>query len=448
MHIEQFEDKPLAHYSYAIRSGDEIALVDPSRDLKPYYEFAEKHKAHIKTIFETHPHADFISGHLQLHKETGADIYVSELLGAEYPHKTFDEGDEIKLGTIIFKALNTPGHSPDSISIIAIDENDEHAMFSGDTLFIGDVGRPDLREKSGNTKAKRKELAKSMYHTVQHKFNHLPDRTLVYPAHGAGSLCGKNMSKEGSSTLGKEREENWAFKNLTEDEFVASILEDQPFIPAYFSYNVDINKEGARALEEGIAKPPFHFKISTAPNDDHLIIDTRPHSEFKKNHLPKSININANSENDKFETWLGAVVKPKETFYVVIASAECRSEILHRIAKIGYEKQLAGVITLGNQGFETSKDLEISEFKAHKEDYTIIDVRNESEVKEGKIFESALAIPLHQLREAKADIPKDKPIVVHCAGGYRSAAASSLISKYTDQVAVYDLSEAVKEFQS
>ena len=226
MKVIQFEDKPLAHYSYAIISGNDIALVDPARDPKPYYKLAEKHKAKIKAVFETHPHADFVSSPLQIHKETGAKIYVSKMVGANYPHTTFDDGDKLKLGDVTFSAINTPGHSPDSITIIAKDIED-YAMFSGDTLFIGDVGRPDLREKAGNMKAKREELAKSMYQTMQTKFNDLPDRTVVYPAHGAGSLCGKNMSTDASSTLGRERKENWAFKNLTEDEFVNHILTDQ-----------------------------------------------------------------------------------------------------------------------------------------------------------------------------------------------------------------------------
>ena len=211
MVIKQFEDKPLAHYSYAILSDGHIALVDPSRDPKPYYRFAEENNARITAVFETHPHADFVSSHLQIHQETGATIYASKLVGASYPHQTFDEGDRLSLGETELWALNTPGHSPDSISIIAKDAGGTMAMFSGDTLFIGDVGRPDLREKAGNLTAKREELARMMYRTVQEKFNDLPDETLIYPAHGAGSLCGKNLSSDASSTLGNERMGNWAF---------------------------------------------------------------------------------------------------------------------------------------------------------------------------------------------------------------------------------------------
>lgn len=445
MNITQFEDKPLAHYSYAIISDNKMAIVDPSRDPKPYYKLAEKENAKIVAVFETHPHADFVSSHLQIHKETGATIFVSKLVGANYPHKTFDDGDVFNLGSVQFSAINTPGHSPDSITIIA-KNNADYAMFSGDTLFIGDVGRPDLREKAGNMKAKREELAKSMYQTMQTKFNDLPDNTIVYPAHGAGSLCGKNMSKDASSTLGREREENWAFKNLSEDDFVNHILKDQPFIPSYFGYNVDINKVGAKDYEKAISEANFQFKADSF-GDNALIIDVRNEADFKKNHLKGSINIMAKTENDKFETWLGSIVKPEEAFYVVLNSVEDKDEILHRIAKIGYENQLKGILTLDNSSFERTETLDLKDFKNNPDQYTIIDIRNKSEVEEGKFFDNAISIPLNELRDSENQIPTEKPIVVHCAGGYRSAAGSSIISNLKKETKVYDLSEAVTEFK-
>lgn len=445
MNITQFEDKPLAHYSYAIISDNKMAIVDPSRDPKPYYKLAEKENAKIVAVFETHPHADFVSSHFQIHKETGATIFVSQLVGANYPHKTFDDGDVFNLGSVQFSAINTPGHSPDSITIIA-KNNADYAMFSGDTLFIGDVGRPDLREKAGNMKAKREELAKSMYQTMQTKFNDLPDNTIVYPAHGAGSLCGKNMSKDASSTLGREREENWAFKNLSEDDFVNHILKDQPFIPSYFGYNVDINKVGAKDYEKAISESNFQFKADSF-EDNALIIDVRNEADFKKNHLKGSINIMAKTENDKFETWLGSIVKPEEAFYVVLNLVEDKDEILHRIAKIGYEDQLQGILTLDDSSFESTEKIDLSDFKNNPNQYTIIDIRNKSEVEEGKFFENAISIPLNELRDSENQIPTDKPIVVHCAGGYRSAAGSSIISKLKNDTKVYDLSDAVSEFK-
>ena len=445
MNITQFEDKPLAHYSYAIISDNKMAIVDPSRDPKPYYKLAEKENAKIVAVFETHPHADFVSRHFQIHKETGATIFVSKLVGANYPHKTFDDGDVFNLGSVQFSAINTPGHSPDSITIIA-KNNADYAMFSGDTLFIGDVGRPDLREKAGNMKAKREELAKSMYQTMQTKFNDLPDNTIVYPAHGAGSLCGKNMSKDASSTLGREREENWAFKNLSEDDFVNHILKDQPFIPSYFGYNVDINKVGAKDYEKAISEANFQFKADSF-EDNTLIIDVRDEADFKKNHLKGSINIMAKTENDKFETWLGSIVKPKEAFYVVLNSVEDKDEILHRTAKIGYEDQLQGILTLDDSSFESTEKIDLSDFKNNPNQYTIIDIRNKSEVEEGKFFDNAISIPLNELRDSENQIPTEKPIVVHCAGGYRSAAGSSIISNLKNNAKVYDLSEAVSQFK-
>ncbi|MDW5290599.1 MBL fold metallo-hydrolase [Formosa sp. PL04] len=446
MNVIQFQDKPLAHYSYAIISNNEMAIVDPSRDPRPYYVLAEKHNAHIKAVFETHPHADFISSHLQIHEETGAKIYVSKLLGANYEHQTFDDGDTVKIGALTFSAINSPGHSPDSITIIANDDVDNYAMFSGDTLFIGDVGRPDLREKAGNMKAKREELAKNMYATIKTKFKHLPDRTIVYPAHGAGSLCGKNMSTDASSTLGKERQENWAFKDLTEDEFVNHILKDQPFIPSYFGFNVDVNKAGANPFEKAFCGIPFKFGISDFKTTSDLIIDVRSGADFKANYLKGSINIGAETEDDKVETWLGSIVEPHESFHLVINSINDRKTIFSRIAKIGYEKQIKSVMTLGSDTFETYEALDLENFKKHTDAYTIIDVRNTSEVEAGKIFESAISIPLHQLRDSITKIPTDKPIVVHCAGGYRSAAGSSIISSVIHRVSVYDLSDNVADF--
>ena len=444
MIIKQFEDKPLAHYSYAILSGNEMALVDPSRNPEPYYKFAEDNDAKIVAVFETHPHADFVSGHLQIHKETEAVIYVSELVGAEYPHKTFDEGATFIMNEVTLTAINTPGHSPDGITIVAKDKNTKQAIFTGDTLFIGDVGRPDLREKAGNMKAKREQLAEAMFTTMQTKFNHLPDDTLVYPAHGAGSLCGKNMSNESSSTLGNERLGNWAFKNLTKKEFVAHILQDQPFIPSYFGYDVDINKKGASNFKNFISQIPLKigaFKIER----DILIIDTRDEEEFKKNHLPNSINIMARNIDDKLETWLGSIVEPSEPFYMVVESISDRQDILERIAKIGYEQQIKAVLTL-NDNYEKSDNFDFTKFDQNKENFTILDIRNKSEFNENKFFDNAINVPLNELRNSIDKIPTNKPIVIHCAGGYRSAAGYSIVSKEIKNTPVFDLSEKINNY--
>lgn len=446
MKIKQFQDKPLAHYSYAIVSEGKMALVDPARNPFPYYKYAEENNAKIVAVFETHPHADFVSSHLQIHKETGATIYVSKLVGANYPHKAFDDGDSLTLGKTTFFSINTPGHSPDGITIIAKDEKEKYAMFSGDTLFIGDVGRPDLREKAGNMKAKREELAKNMFHTIQTKFNHLPDETLVYPAHGAGSLCGKNMSSDSSSTLGNERIGNWAFKKQTEEQFVNTILSDQPFIPSYFGFDVDINKEGAKNFEKAIGNVSLKIAVDSLPENS-LVIDVRDEADFKKNHIAGSINIMARNEDDKVETWLGAIVKPEEKFYLVINSVKDRNEIIERIAKIGYESQIIAIVTLSEKSKEKSESFDFENFKKNKEKYTIIDIRNKSEVSEGKFFENAINIPLNELRDSKDKIPTNKPIVVHCAGGYRSTSGSSILDNMINEVNVFDLSEKVNDFK-
>lgn len=448
MHIEQFTDNALSHFSYAILCDQEIALVDPARNPMPYYKFAEKHKAKIVAIFETHPHADFISSHYQIHKETGAKIYVSKYLGADYPHESFDEGDEFSLKHVHFSAINTPGHSPDSICVLAKDtKTSKEALFTGDTLFIGDVGRPDLREDVGNMKATRESLAEDMYHTVQYKFSDLSDDVLIYPAHGAGSLCGKNLSDASSSTLGNERMGNWAFKTQTQEEFVKELLSDQPFVPSYFGFDVDTNKKGPDDFMLSIWSVPLNLNVSSL-EDDYLIIDTREPDTNKSDHIPNSINIMARDENDTFETWLGAIVKPNEKMFLVINSVDDHQYILNRVARIGYENQILSVVTLAENLKEKDEVLDLEAFKSKPEDFTIVDIRNHSEVAEGLFFDNAIHYPLNNLRETVKDIPDDKPIVVHCAGGYRSRAGYGIIKNNKPNAQVYDLSFAVSDFKS
>ena len=442
MKIKQFEYEPLSHYSYALISNGEMAIIDPERNPLQYYAFAKVNKAKIAAVIETHPHADFVSSHLQIHQETGATIYNSEKLGADYPHQPFDEGDSITIGKATLTAINTPGHSPDSITIMA-KEGKETVLFTGDTLFIGDVGRPDLREKAGKMQAKRQELAEAMYHTIQHKFKNMPDDAVVYPAHGAGSLCGKSMSDANSSTLGNERMGNWAFKKQTQDQFVEKLLDSQPFIPSYFGFNVDVNKSGAANLRTAIAAVPFMMNTSV----DGLIIDVRNEIEFKKGSLKGSINIPATSEDSRFETWLGAIVEPNEKFSLVIDNPEDLDHILNRVAKIGYENHLQAVVTLPEGNLIKLPQIDINDFRNNPKKYTILDVRNESEVEEEKFFENALSHPLNELRKTANEIPTDKPIVVHCAGGYRSAVGSSILAKELKATQVFDLGEQINEFK-
>ncbi len=450
MKIEQFEDKSLSHYSYAILSGcaAEIVLIDPSRNIKPYLEFAADNQAEIIGVIETHPHADFVSGHLELHETTGAIIYCSKLLGAIYPHQTFDDGDTISFGKIKLKALNTPGHSPDSICIILEHEGKDHAVFTGDTLFIGDCGRPDLREIAGNVTATREELASKMYHSLRQKLMVLDDSVIVYPAHGAGTLCGKALSDANSSTIGNEKLSNWSLADLSENQFVKMLLEDQPFVPKYFSYDVELNKKGAAMLRLSIEKVNIEKNIrsetfASTLQKEVVVIDTRPADQFKNGHLPNSINLMANG---KFETWLGSIIAPGELFYLAAANENQLAEMLLRTAKIGYEVFIKAAFVL-NDGEIKSSRFDLETFRNDPNAFHIIDIRNTTEVKEHPAFSAALHIPLPELRERINEITIDKPIVVHCAGGYRSAAGSSILEiVLPDNVAVFDLGSAITKF--
>lgn len=449
MEIIQFEDKNLAHYSYAITSKGEMALVDPARDPKQYYDLAKQQNARITAVIETHPHADFVSSHLEIHKTTGATVYVSKLLGAEYPHHSFDDGEAIVLGGITLKALNTPGHSPDSISIVAVnEEGKEKAVFTGDTLFIGDCGRPDLREQAGAITASREDLARMMYHSLRNKLMVLPDDVIIYPAHGAGSLCGKGLSAQGTSTMGAENMSNWSLQKMGEADFIKQLLADQPFVPKYFPFDVALNKKGADAFAESIARVERREPVTCAGcakslDPSVLIIDSRPQAQFKKAYMKNSINL---MNDAKFETWLGSIVNPGEPFYLAAQNEAVLQQLIERSAKIGYEKQIKQAF-VSDYGTSEMKFFDSEELKKNESAFTIVDVRNAPEVKAKKIFANSIHIPLHELRERTNEIPLGKPIVVHCAAGYRSAAGSSILkSKLNGSAEIFDLSEDVKKF--
>ncbi len=444
MHIQQFYDEGLAHASYAILSEGKVALVDPGRNPQQYSDFAQANNAKIVAVIETHPHADFVSSHLEFYKNDDATIYVSKLVGAEYPHVGFDEGDSFEMGKVTFHSLHTPGHSPDSISILLKDENGkDHALFSGDTLFIGDVGRPDLREKAGNMTAQREELAKMMYHTVQDKLKPLADDVLVFPAHGAGSLCGKNLSDARQSTIGEQRATNWAFNDLDEKTFVDSLLQGQPYIPKYFGYDVDMNKKGAPSYQRSISQVSIWPEGSALPADA-LIIDTRNNVDFAAGHIAGAINI---MNGGKFETWLGSIIGPNEKFFLVADSAAELEILISKAAKIGYEQLIKGAVVNPAGMTEKGNSFDLEAFKANKEQFTIVDIRSRDEHATAPIFEEAINIPLQELRERAKEIPTSKPVVVHCAGGYRSAAGSSIVAGELKLTEVLDFSEAIKEFQ-
>ncbi|MFD2784695.1 MBL fold metallo-hydrolase [Hymenobacter rubripertinctus] len=445
MKIEQFEDKGLAHYSYAVLSecAREIVLVDPARDPQQYYDFAKQHDAKIVCVLETHPHADFVSSHLEIAQKTGAVIRVSKLLGAEYDHEAFDEGQSFTVGKLTFRALNTPGHSPDSVSTVLSHEGKDVAVFTGDTLLIGDVGRPDLREKAGNMTAKREELARQMYHSTREKLMPLADDVLVYPAHGAGSLCSKATNSANSSTIGAEKAGNYALRPQSEEDFVKELLADQPFIPKYFGYDVDLNKAGAPAFAPSIAKAP-RLAADAKLEAGVVVVDTRPEGEFKKGHVAGAINI---QQGGKFETWLGSIVGPEESFYLLAADEATLTNLIQKTAKIGYEPLIKGALVGTPSTKETMPEMDVEAFRQHPENYTIVDIRNASEVKSEPLFANAINVPLPELRERVGEIPAGKPVVVHCAGGYRSAAGSSIVAPALPDTKVLDLSEAVKSFQ-
>src|SRR5690606_20312747 len=345
--IQQFEDKGLSHFSYAILVDKKIVLVDPARDPRPYYDYAETQGAEIIGVIETHPHADFVSSHLQIHQENQAKIYVSKLVNATYPHEAFDEGDEIVLSdNVRLVALHTPGHSPDSISVILREEGKDKAVFTGDALLFGSVGRPDLREYSQEVATQRQQLAQQMYHTIHRKYALLDDSVLVYPTHGAGSLCGHAIRDVKVSTIGYERVHNFAFQIRDEQEFVNTLLRDQPHIPKYFPYNVELNRKGAPALEQAIqAVSVFAVGDATPALASAVIVDTRSSEQFRDSHLPRSVNI---PDNNKFETWLGTLVDPDNHFYLVVGDEAGKEQQLSKAAKIGYETLVKGVVVYGN----------------------------------------------------------------------------------------------------
>jgi len=443
MIIHQFYDKGLAHGSYAVIRNGKMIVIDPARDPQPYYDFATLHEADIVGVIETHPHADFVSSHLEIHQTTSAIIYVSKLLGAAYPHESFDDGDVIRLDDIKLKAINTPGHSPDSICILVEDENgNEKALFTGDTLFVGDVGRPDLRENAGNITAQKEDLARQMYHSTREKLMTLPHNLTVYPAHGPGSLCGKSISPDMQSTIGRELRENYALQLMDELNFVKTLINDQPFIPHYFGYDVELNKKGAPAFKRSVASVLRIDKNSPLEKNT-PIIDARSKQEFRNGHVKGAINL---QNGERFETWLGSIINPGEPYYLIAATDADLDEMIKKAAKIGYEQNIKAALLSPDNAKEKSPILDLAHFKSHPEDYTIIDIRNQIETEKGLKFKNAINIPLPELREKITEIPQDKPIVVHCAGGYRSAAGASILVGKITAVLVYDLGEVVLEF--
>lgn len=442
--VEQFENKGLAHFSYTVMAGTKIIVIDPQRNPQIYYDYAKRNKATIIGVVETHPHADFVSSHLQMHKELQVPVYSSGFTNASYPATAVDDGDQIKLSDLVgLRVLYTPGHAPDHISVVLHERGKDIAVFSGDSLLIGDVGRPDLRDFSKDEKTQRKELAEMMYETVHQKFDKLSDNVILYPAHGAGSLCGKSIRKAAESTIGYEKRHNHALQIRTKAEFVSFLLNDQPFVPKYFPYNVGLNLKGAPDFDSSVAKVrrlPGTFE----PEENALIVDSRPASVFKNSYLDKAINI---QEGGSFETWLGTIVGPESAFYLIGADEDALIGSIRKAASIGYETNIKGAFVYDSSKGEKFSSFDTNGFNPEDNEYTYLDVRMPKEVMDVPVFPNNVNIPLQDLMDRISEIPSDKPVLVSCASGYRSAIASSIIKSKRPELSVYDLGAKVVDYK-
>ena len=443
--IEQFEDKGLAHFSYAVMAGNKVILIDPQRNPQAYYDFAKKNNAIIAGVIETHPHADFVSSHLEIHKTLNVPIYASSLTKSNYPKKKFDEGQVIKLTeTVGLRGLYTPGHAPDHIAAVMYENGKDKVVFSGDSLFFGDVGRPDLLDFSSESNKQRNYLAGMMYDTIHQKFAKLDDDVILYPSHGAGSLCAKSIRKAASSTIGYEKQTNYAFENRSKEEFIGLLLSDQPFIPKYFAYDVGLNHKGAPALQSSLTAIK-HLPKNYQPQGDSVIIDSRPAAAFRTSYLPNAINIPASGQ---LETWLGSLVAPESKFYLVSGDEQSLEAAIGKAAAIGYEANIRGAFVYDATDGNQLESFDKNTFDPAANKYTYLDVRTAREVKNQASIQNSINIPLQQLQDRIAEIPTGKPLLVYCASGYRSAIAGSILKKTFPSVQVVDMGPTVTQYLS
>ncbi|MFN2576597.1 MAG: rhodanese-like domain-containing protein [Pyrinomonadaceae bacterium] len=437
MFFKQFYLGCLAHASYMIGSDGEAAVVDPQRDVDQYIEEARARGLTIKYIIETHLHADFISGHHELTDRTGAEIVFGEKAGAEFPHRAVKDGDELSLGQAKLRILETPGHTPESICVLIIDReisDEPQKVLTGDTLFIGDVGRPDLAGGKGYTP---QEMAAMMYDSLHHKLLKLSDSVEVYPAHGAGSMCGKNLSTETSSTLGQQRKFNYALQPMTKAQFVEILTSDLPEAPAYFAKDAEINRAGAASMDElPQLKSLTPEEVSKWGHDGAIILDVRSPAEFGAGHVPDSLNIGLGGQ---FASWAGSLIPLYSAIIVVAESEEKVEEAQLRLARVGLENVkgfLAGGVYAWDQaGFEVAAVPQISVAELNdliktQTDIQVIDVRRPPEFQSGHA-PGAITAPLGKLREVLSGLRLDlsKPTAVICAGGYRSSAGTSILQQ-------------------
>jgi hydroxyacylglutathione hydrolase len=435
--FKQFYLPCLAHASYII--GDEAtctaAIVDPQRDTDQYTSFARKHSLKIKHVFLTHLHADFIAGHLELRDRVGATIYLGAAAKAAYAFTPLRDADILEFGRIRLQVLETPGHTPESISILVYDLNvsdaQPHAVLTGDTLFIGDVGRPDLRAALGWSAT---ELGGMLFDSLHEKLLRLPDQCLVYPAHGAGSLCGRAISKETVSTLGEQRRLNYALQTMSKDAFIEVVTADQPEAPPYFTYDAVLNSQERPTLDEALAremKPLTLDAVLALHVEGAQILDTRDPDEFGAAHLAGSINI---ALSGQYATWAGTVLDRTHPI-IIIADPGRENESAVRLGRIGFD-HVAGYLQDGLHSLESRPELVAiterlsahfaAELLSSKQPPLAIDVRAPRE-HEQKHIDGSLSLPLNHLAENVKTLPKNRPLLVYCAGGYRSSIAASML---------------------
>ena len=424
MQIEQIYTGCLAQGAYYITSNGEAAIIDPLRETKPYLDRLQRDGVKLKYIFETHFHADFVSGHVDLSKETGAPIVYGPNATCEFDCVSATDGQEFVIGNIKIKVLHTPGHTMESTTFLLIDENGkDHAIFSGDTLFIGDVGRPDLAQKAAHMT--QEQLAAILFHSLRTKIMTLADDVIVYPAHGAGSACGKNMSKETVSTIGEQKATNYALRaNMTETEFVQEVTEGLLPPPAYFGMNVAMNKKGYDSFENVLnlgmrTLSVEEFEVA-AEETGALLLDTRKNGEFAKGFIPQSINIGIDGD---FAPWVGALVADVQQPILIICELGQEEETVTRLSRVGFDawakagKEIDTINRISAEQY--AKEVKISESK-------IIDIRKESEYCAEHVDE-AYNKPLALINEWIKDINPKEHFYMHCAAGYRSMIAASIL---------------------
>lgn len=435
MYFKQFYLGCLAHASYLIGSEGEAAVVDPQRDVDLYLQEAATQGLKILHVIETHLHADFVSGHRELAKKTGARIYYGAAAAVEFDHVSVREGDEIRLGKVSLRFLETPGHTPESISVLVYDSEqsaEPYGVLTGDTLFIGDVGRPDLL---GSTMSAT-ELAGMLFDSLHGKLLKLPDQVKVFPAHGAGSMCGRNISSETSSTIGEQRKLNYALQKMSRDEFIQMMTADLPEAPSYFSMDAQINRKGPATLDE--LKPPVPLRPQDVKEriqtGDHLILDTRPSDQYGTGHIPGSLNIGLGGQ---FASWAGTLIPLNTPLILVTENEEKAAESRIRLARVGHEN-VVGYLDGGMLSWHqadlpvaTTEQITVDELNhqmALSGIEQVVDVRRPNEWKGGHI-DAAMHIPLNHLAEQVGKLDPHKRTAAICAGGYRSAMATSILER-------------------